>query len=271
MIDKQIIIITLLTSFIIYLLYPYLKKQNLEPFEQNEEMRAFIINMDKNPERYKATLYNYNQTDLTAVKVERFSAVDGKKVDINEWLTEEAIEELKEVEKNSYRTKHYQLTRGGIGCFLSHYSLAKQLLSDNSVKYYLILEDDLRFDYDTYSQIVKSIENAPENWHYLAYGYVRSKGVPESNYFNKLIGYWGTQGYVINKEGARILVNEVEKNKIDGQIDAYISRLSQQNKMNIYGYYTPIIVSDGLTTDIQVPIEIGDSESDAFNFRGYSV
>ena len=75
---------------------------------------------------------------------------------------------------------------------------------------------------------------------------------------------------LMNKSGAKKLVDEVDTKKIDGQIDAYMSRMVQQGKLNVYVYLQHLIVPIGNTSDIQVPLRIKNN-NDPYNFRGYIV
>jgi GR25 family glycosyltransferase involved in LPS biosynthesis len=209
---------------------------------------------------------------MTELNMQRYSAIVGKDVYVNHWLTPYAIIELEQTELNNYRLYHYQLTMGAIGCFLSHYNLMKQLIDDTNHDYYFILEDDIVFSKNTFHTVKQSIINAPTDFDMLLFGYIRT--VKNTNYSNtdfiKLNSFWGTQGYVISKKGAIKFVNEVDANKIDSQIDAFLSRMIQQNKINIYAYKTPIIRTFQSISDIQSPLLI-QPNINPYLFRGFIV
>lgn len=235
-------------------------------------MTAFIINMDKNKERWNRVIQNYNNSDMTEINMQRYSAIVGKDVYANNWLTPYANIELEQTERNKYRLYHYQLTMGGIGCFLSHYNLMKQLIDDPKNDYYFIMEDDIVFSKNTFHTVNHSFFNAPTDWDMLLFGYIRLvKNTNISNTdFIKLNSFWGTQGYVISKKGAKKLVDEVDANKIDGQIDAYLSRMIQQDKINIYAYKIPLITTFESISDIQNQLLI-QPHINPFLFKGYYV
>ena len=256
---------------IIFILYVF--RINKEGYVNTPQMTAYIINMDKNKERWNQVIQNYNNSDMTELKLQRYSAVVGKDVNVNNWLTPFAMVELEQVERNKYRLYHYQLTMGGVGCFLSHYNLMKQLIDDSNNDYYFILEDDIVFSKDTYNIVKKSILNAPPDWDMLSYGYIRTVKDTEfsgNNDFMKLTAFWGMQGYILSKRGAKKIVDEVDANRIDGQIDAYLSRMIQQGKINIYAYKTPIIRTFDSISDIQNQI-ILQPNINPYMFGGYSV
>jgi GR25 family glycosyltransferase involved in LPS biosynthesis len=233
---------------------------------------SYIINMDKNKERLKKVIENYEKSDINEIPYKRFPAVIGKNIDIHEWLTEDAIVELKQVENKKYRNYHYQLTRGGIGCFLSHYALAKQLLSDKKNDYYFNLEDDIYIADEGFKKLQEALVNVNPDWDFILFGYNRllySDIV--NNDFARVTGFWGTHGMLMNKKGAKALMDEVDQNKIDGQIDAYMSRMAQQGKLVVYAYRHPIFFPyNNLISDIQIPLK-PKKGTDPFNFRGYVV
>jgi len=243
-------------------------------FKFKQDMKGFIINLDKNPERLNHTLNECVKSGLSNhITVERFPAINGKTVDLEDWITPDAMNEIHNVEKMKYRTHHYQLTRGGVGCFLSHYQLAKNLIEDPLYDYYLILEDDITIEPHIYDYITQSIHEAPTDWDILLFSWIRlrpSKNPIENPFFKKLDSFWGMQCYVINTKGATQLVEEVETTKIDGQIDSYLSRMAQQKKLEIYAFKTKLAYSDSATTDIQIPI-ISNKNIDPFEYRGYAM
>jgi len=260
---------------------------------------VWVINLEKNKKRMADITENYQQTDMSILPLHRFEAINGKKVDIYTYLTPYAVGELQGVEKLQYRTKHYQLTKGGVGCFLSHYELAKQLLEaptnnpktpitpitpittkpqntpTTSTQQYIVLEDDAKIGKSSFQKIQYYIKNAPDDWDILLFGYFRMNRNKDfrNTLFHKPNGFWGTHGYVINKKGAQKLVDEVDNNKIDGQIDSYLSRMIQQNKINIYASKEQVIELNGANssiTNIQTNLRIVEGV-DPFDYFGYQL
>ena len=240
------------------------------PMVGNMKYRTYVINMDKDVERYNKIASYYHNSDFSELPLERYSAVVGKNVEPTDWLTDDAINDFKQVLNNGYRTHHYQLTYGGIGCFLSHYNLAKQLLSEKSVDAYIVFEDDTAIPRNLLSHIEKQISELPEDWDYLMFYTIRANGYPITNKLNKLKSFWGLNGYIINKKGARKLVEETNANKIDGQIDSYLSRMIQQNKMNIYATKKHLVKSNAVDTNIQVMLKPLKGVN-PYDFKGYIV
>ncbi len=241
-----------------------------EGFLYSDSPKIFIINMDKDKDRYKKIIKHYQNSDLSNERIYRYSAVVGKKVAPEKWLTPDALNILRLIEKNGYRTHHHNITRGGIGCFLSHYNLAKQLANDQRHNMYLVFEDDTAILPNTYQQIKQSLKQAPDNWDLLMFYTIRAVGHSENKTFHKLKSFWGTNCYLINKQGAKKFVEEVDKNKIDGQVDCYLSKMIQQDKINIYSTKTHFVSSNSTDTNIQTilkPIK----GVDPYDYNGYKI
>jgi GR25 family glycosyltransferase involved in LPS biosynthesis len=245
-------------------------KNPLPSEDEDPRIRLYLINLDKDTNRYQRVLQSYYKSDIQKLKLQRFPAIVGKHVDPKEWLTDDALEELNTVEKDGYRTYHYQLTRGGIGCFLSHYYLAKQLLVDETADMYLIVEDDTEFLPSMYSNILDLTKKAPVDWDYILYFIQRYHGTDVDENFKRPNGFWGTNCYLLNKKGAKLLTTELETNKMDGQIDAYLSRMNQQKKINLYASTQLQIKNIGRDSNIQTKTFQPNNEN-AFMYKGYIV
>lgn len=233
-------------------------------------IHSYIINLDKNKNRYQRTISYYNASDINGViPVDRFSAIYGKTVVLEDWLDKETIEEIEKVENNNTREYHHQLTRGGVGCFLSHLELYKRLIKDNEYNGYLIIEDDVQINPEIKSHIDYSLKNIPIDWDIILYSWIRVGSQPTlHSSIDKVDYFWGMQFYLINKRGAESIVCEVENVKIDGQIDSYLSRMCKQNKLNVYVYNKKIVSENSNQTDIQINIK-HDTNIDPYDYKGY--
>lgn len=263
-------LVTIAIFYVLFMLYYHFPDNDGKTVINSKNTTTYVINLDRNPERLQHITKSYEASDIREIQLKRFPAVLGKNVDIQEWLTPEAIEELTRTEKKGYRTHHYQLTRGAIGCFLSHYTLAKQLLSDKRNDYYIILEDDSVIDPRGFKTIQEAMVNVPENWDMVLFGFVRIINPVSNGNFIQPSGFWGLHGYIINKKGAKTLVDEIANVRMDGQLDAYISRMIQQKKINVYAYKSPIIFQSSTVSTIQMGIRIRD-EINPYDYKGYIV
>ncbi len=241
-----------------------------ELFETIPKMKCFVINLDKNIYRWNLIKHAYPSTDLVDIPIDRFSAVIGKEVDIDVWLNKEGLAELKQVESDGYRTRHYQLTRGGIGCFLSHYTLAKQLIDDPHNEIYFILEDDAGLPKAPLKNIKEYLEISPNDWDIILFGTHRVLGLPLTN-FIKVSAFWGTHGYIINKKGAKKLVDSVNLTKLDAQIDTYMAWMAQKGELNIYATKKHIIVLNNTSNQSDIQMQLIEKKNvDPYIYKGLS-
>lgn len=270
------IIYALLLCILGILMWRYMTIPGIESMETRRmigglNVKTYVINLDKDTKRYTKLLNYYQKSDLSDIPLERYSAVVGLSVDPSEWLSSDALTEMNQVMTNGYRTHHHQLTMGGLGCFLSHYNLAKQLLSDNkSVDAYLILEDDTAVPENISAYIEDYLADAPDDWDYILFYTIRATGGSATKTMNRLKSFWGLNGYLINKRGAQKLIDEIDVNKIDGQIDSYLSRMIQQNKLSVYATKKHLVKSNAIDTNIQVILKPIQGVN-PFNFKGYII
>jgi len=266
--NRTLILCLLLIIFSI-LLYKS-KTPITEGLTDQDARKIFVVNLDKDTERFSKFIQHYDASDMKSLPIERYPAVVGKNVQPEEWLTDDALNELYLTEKNGYRTHHHSLTKGGVGCFLSHFNLAKQLTSDNDVSEYLIFEDDTNILHKTGSRMDELIKNAPDDWDVILFYTIRAIGHGETGDYNKIKSFWGMNGYIINKKGAQKLVDEVTKHKIDGQIDCYMSKMIQQGKLSVYSTKQKLVTCNSSDTNIQVLLK-PVAGINPYDYRGYSV
>lgn len=248
-------------------------KQENEPIQllnDRYDVVSWVINLDKNKDRWTSVRKSYQQSDMTSIPINRFSAVIGKNLNPEVYLSNEAQEELKTNEKRGYRTRHYQLSRGGIGCFLSHYELFKKLLqTDNDM--YLVFEDDVAFPKNAQEQLSKAVQDAPKDWDIILFGFSRLHGYKEQETYVKAMGFWGTGSYVVNKRGAMKFIKECDIHKMDAQIDAYMSYLSQTGKLNVYAVAQRIISTIDEGSDIQMYGVKTENDENPFLYKGLTI
>jgi GR25 family glycosyltransferase involved in LPS biosynthesis len=249
-----------------------LNKWMNEDYEEGElQFKVFVINLKKDKDRYNKFMKIYNQSDMKSFPITRYDAVEGDKMRTPEhYLTDKALREMKMISTFGFRIAHYQLSKGGLGCFMSHLNLAKQLISDPTSEEYLIFEDDTNIFKTPFKKIRFFMKHVPGDWDYVLFYVVRMEGNKINSYFAKPNAFWGLNCYFVNKRGAEKLVNEVKQTKIDGQIDSYMARMCQQNKLNIYVCTHQFIESNSNTSNIQYNL-ITIPHIDPFMFNGYKV
>lgn len=167
----------------------------------------FMINLRRRKDRRDRMLRTLYEQEIDVKLVE---AVDGKALNTTQ-LKALHIEMLP-----GYRDPYSSrpLTRGEIGCFLSHHAVWKEVL-ERTLATSLVIEDDVRFEHQFRTKLTRlmaDVAQAELDWELIYIGRKRmqvaepEKAVPnvpglvEADY-----SYW-TLGYVLSLAGARKLV-----------------------------------------------------------------
>uniref|UniRef100_A0A3P9LS18 Collagen beta(1-O)galactosyltransferase 2 n=1 Tax=Oryzias latipes TaxID=8090 RepID=A0A3P9LS18_ORYLA len=184
----------------VYMLPPLQIKMGFE--------EIFLINLKRRLDRRQRMLKTMASLGLQATSVD---AVDGKALNTSQ-LQMLGIEMLPGY-KDPYSGR--VLTRGEIGCFLSHHSIWRQVIERGFQKV-LVLEDDVRFEprfRRRLEAIMEDVERAQLDWDLIYVGRKRMQvHQPEQsvNGVNNLVvadySYW-TLGYALSHQGARKLLD----------------------------------------------------------------
>lgn len=226
----------------------------------NDDFDVYVINLISNTERLSSFKHQYDKSDMAWKNYIVYPAVVGKDLDIVKYVTPEAYTQLMETDMTNKRKHHYDITRGAVGCYLSHLDIYRKIASSDK-KYGLIFEDDVMIASDFYKRMLFGLNTVPNDWDMYLLGLICLKCDVKSDYIN-VNRFWGTHGYLVKKEAAQKLIDNLDK-LISKQIDADISLLIKQNKIKVYAI-NPIIVAqqNAFLSDIQVPVE---NSIDEFN------
>ncbi len=212
---------------------------------------VYLINLKRRPDRLKKFLELYNESDMNDTLLIKFDAIDGSKLDIDSVpLSELAKAELNQLESTGFRTKHYQLTKGGIGCYLSHVKVWENILKNN-YKYALIFEDDAKVPPNINEIINEELKYFPNDWDIILLGYICNKCMKFENY-NTVERFMLTHCYLISYECIVKIMNTDTLFPITQQIDALMSELS--SILNIYSVKEKKVKQFSSRTDIQAPL-----------------
>ncbi|KAF1383538.1 hypothetical protein PFLUV_G00132920 [Perca fluviatilis] len=175
----------------------------------------FLINLKRRSDRRDRMLSSLAVLGINTTLTE---AVDGKALNSSQ-LQAMGIDMLP-----GYRDPYSErvLTRGEIGCFLSHHKIWKQVVQQE-LQQVLVMEDDVRFEPRFCSRLVTIMENVQRvglEWDLIYVGRKRLqvkepekwvKGV--SNLVHPGYSYW-TLGYVLSLNGAQKLLQAKPLNKM---------------------------------------------------------
>lgn len=224
--------------------------ENTTPSPPRTE-RAAVINLARRPDRW-SLISRELQAHAPSLNVQRIDAVDGHRalnlaqMVVNGQLRQRAFESAMNTNR---RVWGQEVTRGAIGCLLSHakaWELAAQL--NKSI---LVLEDDVQVNSPHFElDLSRSLSQLPFNFGlmYLADMARDAKTIHKSAYSQDLTRIsrplWGTYAYVISPVAARRLLFHMYP--IDTQVDSYIQQVAQ-----IYEADMPHFVSssDLVSTD----------------------
>ena len=224
------------------------------PIERND-FDCYVINLKKNTERLGLINELYNNSDLSTKPFIRIEAVNGKEIDIKPFVTERVYNGIIDIDKNGERYHHSQMTRGAVGCYLSHLEIYKQL-SKSKKRYGLIIEDDACLNPDIYSSGIRNIlDNIPNDWDIILLGKI-DLDVENKGAYLEMKKFWGTHGYLINQSGVSKMLS-LANIPINDQIDAEMGRLSREGKLHIYAPLNQYIASN---TNFNSEIQMGITE-----------
>lgn len=247
--------ITIIIIIILIIIYNKKYKESFTPLPLNELIinntdSKYIINLDKRIDRWNITsklLFNKGYTNL-----KKYKAVEGNRIpkdSLYNIVSNEAIDPI----IKGYRTEHHELSIGAVGCYLSHINVWELGNEINNYNYVIIFEDDT-YPILNSDELQVILNDLPQDWDLCILGGTYNRNNIINNNFCKINRFFGLYAYIINKK----CINYLLKNAfpVKQQIDSWLSDLSIQNKINIYG----MISEDWLTnndinnTNIQTPM-----------------
>ena len=116
-----VVVLVLAVAALALVLRPCARAERFEapPSDAPSDARAYVINLDRNPERLATFRGRYAASGLPH-PLERFPALDGRALDYDAVVHPAARAELDEVLATGRRRRHEQLTPGAVGCYHSH-------------------------------------------------------------------------------------------------------------------------------------------------------
>jgi len=192
------------------------------PLQDIRTQPTYVINLDRRKDRWDS--FSAQPTLKEFQKLQRFSAVDGSKIDV---LNDKRISPHTRINiMNKYRRSDYEInTPGAIGASLSHIGIWKNLV-DSDAEYVVVFEDDTVVDDKTMLLIDRLIKDLPQGWDMWLLGHHKwmLKSVPltsDKEGWQKVHQFTGAHGYVLSRRGAQILLEEPFP--IETHIEYYVS------------------------------------------------
>ncbi|KAG7460287.1 hypothetical protein MATL_G00219780 [Megalops atlanticus] len=180
------------------------------PIKRPDKMgfdEVFMINLQRRTDRRERMLQTLYEQEITCKII---AAVDGNALNVSE-IYNMGIHMLP-----GYSDPYHgrPLTKGELGCFLSHYSIWKEIV-ERGLKVSLVIEDDLRFEVffkRRLQNLMQEVQSEGLDWDLIYIGRKRmqvdhpEKAVPNiHNLVEADYSYW-TLGYMMSLQGARKLL-----------------------------------------------------------------
>jgi len=158
----------------------------------------------------------------------------------------EVVDPLLRYDARLARTIHgRELSKGELGCYSSHYRLWYNLCEDNQYAGYIILEDDVLVDWEFLKKASYSNDIEADYVRLYYRRPVRSRErkrgiIDHSRSLIEIHGYaYGTQGYIINKDGARKFLELFQC--VERPIDDALDRVWHHGVPNLCLFPFPIM------------------------------
>ena len=185
--------------------------------------KIFIINLEKDKDRLLSSVKQLNKYKL--YNFEFIDAIDGTNLNNEEY--------------KSYTTSigYYITSASMVGCGMSHIKTWKKIV-ENNIKYSLILEDDFIFKNNFLSDFNKLMIKTPTNFDLLILNsnlltneYLKLSNINNDLYKPLII--FQTISYVITLEGAKKILNYINKVAYHIDIQLGITHLYNNKELNI--------------------------------------
>jgi len=224
-----------------------------------------VINLDKATKRLSHFKDQFQQCDLSRGRAPiRISAVDGRTVDLKGVVSVRAHKEIQQAEATGFRQKHYELSRGAVGCYLSHIHAWQSLLkSDKHVA--IIMEDDALLYPSLMEYLQHEVQTLPNDWDILLLGYecLQCQKDETLGPVHRVYKFFGLHGYLINRKAIAKIMESSRLRPIRKQIDTVLSDMAQKGELTIYATKRKLVEQNNrqFGTQIQLPINMETTDA----------
>lgn len=232
---------------------PVITRTLLPPYD------VYVINLDKATDRLGHFKKQVASSDLVSHSFIRFPAINGATLDIPSMVSSKALWEISQAERTGFRLRHYQLSRGAVGCYASHMRLWESILkTDKEVA--LVFEDDAQI-YPTLNSYLTTTA-FPEDFDIILLGFVCFKCHKDEGTggFIRVKRFFGLHGYLISTRGIRKILNSSRITPIRKQIDSMLSDMASAGELTVYATPRKYVEqnNENFGTQIQLPIKDGE-------------
>lgn len=206
--------------------------------------QVLVINLDRRVDRWTHFINQSRNSNIINNSYNRISAIDGLSLidkDIDAYLTIDAINHM----RNKTKTGGLRMSYGAAGLAITYHSILNSCTNN-----ILLLEDDILIDSEFDTIVLQTLENTPDDWDIIYFGWYDSQELiidRYNNYVNLLSGKInGTQAWMVNAESAKKIVSMFP---ITYQID---TELYLDRNIVKYASKTPVVKKALFDSDIQI-------------------
>lgn len=199
-------------------------------FSDLQNVRCFVVNMDRSADRLEITLNRIKEAGFT--NVERFKAVDASVDSLEDnWA-------LHGNPKKNITDREFFEYKGKQGCMLSHLNLYKKIIQ-NQIPLTIVFEDDVQF-HKNWETLAPIYWNAtPKDWDILYMG-SQIDFIMEGHIL--MTPVFCTHAYIITLDGAKkiydfLINNENGVSTIDCMLIDHMKDVVFRNKKPIFKWY----------------------------------
>lgn len=246
----------LFVLFVAWLAWSRTPSEKLDMPLAHRRFDVYLINMDRDAARLKSFKRVYGRCDLSESKgLIRHTGVDGRSLSIAEHVSSKALGEILRAERLKYRSKHYELTRGAIGCWMSHVTLWRAIL-ETDAECALIFEDDAVMARNIGDHL-RDIR-PPRDWDIVLLGYVCNKcDERDQDEMLEVKRFFGLHGYVIHRRAIKKFLSSKHSSLVTKQIDSVLSDMISEGTLRVYAAPSQIVWQNNaqFATTIQMPLK----------------
>ena len=230
--------------------------------------KILVVNLKRREDRKDNIIQFFNKINFE--KYQFYEAIDGKNINLSYEI------------RYLFEGNDFGNRKCVIGCALSHYNIWIDLINDKDLDYYIIFEDDITLT-DNFKEDLEKCKEYVNNLNFsldfllLGYHYHQEDTLNNSSSLSSTststisfqdldrINYLGGfHGYIITKNGAKKMLDFIEKNGIKHGID-YLLKINFDVK--IESVYPKIVLADWVknnNSDVDSDIQ---KDYDTFNFN----
>lgn len=219
---------------------------------------VYVINMGGATDRLASFQRTFEASDLKTKNLVRFPAVNGSALDASRLVTPKALADIEAAEQQGYRTKHYQLTHGSVGCYMSHLQLYQHIIK-TATQFAFVFEDDAVIrQLGLLAELVEA-KPFPDDWDIMLLGHSCHDCplLSTAPRFRRAYSFFGTHSYIIHRRGLQKIFNYPHLMPIEKQIDAVLGDMSQAGLLNVYAMDSALVFQNNreFKTTIQIPVK----------------